>query len=419
MFTERTFRSVVWFALVAAAVLLGGTCESGSSGGNGGDGGTPPSTPATVAVFLDITSRVASSSGGGELGLLGLAFDPGYAANGLFYVNYTTGGGGSRSTRVSRFSVSAADRNRADPASETVLLEFSQPFDNHNGGQLAFGPDGYLYIATGDGGFGGDPMDNAQNLSNLLGKILRLDVHRAAVPYGIPPDNPFASNSSGFRPEIFAYGLRNPWRFSFDPPTGRIWAGDVGQASWEEIDLIVRGGNYGWDCREGAHVYTGPVGGPAAACAGPLNLVEPVWEYGHTGGNISVTGGYVYRGASASSLTGAYIYADFGSGRIWALRYDGSSPGSNTLVVDAPFGISSFGRDRDGELLVLQYDAAGGLYRIDQTSTGSGAFSYSLTRVYDTYSPALATDLQQPGDGTNRLFILEQAGVIRVLTPGT
>ncbi|OGD22650.1 MAG: hypothetical protein A2W03_16235 [Candidatus Aminicenantes bacterium RBG_16_63_16] len=417
---KRALKTAAGPVSVLTAMLLGAACESRTAR-NPGDN-TPPSTPTSVSVFLDITDRVVSNPGVGEMGLLGLAFDPGYAASGAFYVNYTTGDAGpprTRATRVSRFRVSPADRNRADPASETVLLEFPQPFDNHNGGQLAFGPDGYLYIATGDGGSGGDPLDNAQNLTSLLGKILRIDVRAAEVPYGIPPDNPFAGNTSGYRAEIYAYGLRNPWRFSFDPPTGRLWAGDVGQSDWEEIDLIVKGGNFGWDCREGAHPYTGPAGGPAAFCAGASGLIDPVWEYGHSAGNISVTGGYVYRGLTAASLRGAYLYGDFGTGRVWALTYDGVNPASNALVVDAPFLISSFGLDRDGEFYIMQWAAAGGIHRIDQTQLSAGVYSYSLTRVFDIYSPAYGTDLQHAGDGTNRLFAAELPGVIRVLTPGT
>lgn len=386
------------------------------------DGLPPPPTPDRVSVFLDISARVASNPGGGELGLLGLAFHPQYQTNGYFYVNYTAGSAGAprtRSTRVSRFQVSPTDPDKADPASETILLEFPQPFDNHNGGQLAFGPDGYLYIATGDGGSGGDPLDNAQNLTSLLGKILRIDVDSASAPYGIPPDNPFAGNARGYREEIFASGLRNPWRLSFDQPTGRIWVADVGQATWEEVDVIQSGRNYGWDCREGGHAYTGPPGGPSTACASAVDLVDPVWEYRHETGNISVTGGYVYRGPTVATLTGRYIYADFGSGRVWALSYDGVNPPLNAQIVDAPFFISSFGLDRNGELFVVQYGASGGIHRLVQTFVSPGVYTYSLSRVFDIYTPAHAVDLQHSGDATGRLFVVEQAGIIRVITPGT
>jgi hypothetical protein len=409
----QKFLAAPAFALL---ILLPAACETNT------DDPEPPTTPDTVSVFLDISGRVASSPGSGELGLLGLAFHPSYETNGFFYVNYTTGTSGAnrtRATRVSRFRVSAANRDQADPGSETILLEFPQPFDNHNGGQLAFGPDGYLYITTGDGGSGGDPQGNAQNLTTLLGKVLRINVNADPGDYAIPPDNPFAGNSSGFRQEIFAYGLRNPWRLSFDPPAGRIWAADVGQAAWEEIDLIQSGGNYGWDCREGAHAYSGPPGGPSAVCAAAANLIDPVWEYSHAAGDRSITGGHVYRGPTVTTMSGAYIYADFGSGRIWGLAYDGVNPAVNTQLIDAPFRISSFGLDAGNELYVLQYDSTGGIHKLVQTRDSAGSYSYSLSRVFDVYSPAYAVDLQHPRDSTGRIFVVEQAGIIRVITPGS
>ena len=316
-------------------------------------------------VFLDIRDRVVS---GGERGLLGLAFHPDYAQNGYFYVNYTTPG--PLRTRISRFQVDAADPNRALPESEQALLSFEQPFDNHNGGQIAFGPDGFLYVATGDGGSGGDPQNNAQNRSNLLGKILRIDVDQpeGGSAYGIPPDNPFAGNASGYREEIYAYGLRNPWRFSFDPPTGRLWAADVGQGRIEEIDLIERGGNYGWRIREGSSCFN-----PSSGCASE-GLIMPVAEYGHDLGQ-SVTGGYVYRGSSAPELEGAYLYADYVSGRVWALRYNGPGNVENTLLFDTDYSVSTFGVDEQGELYLV--DRAGSLYRFvsagSPTSSESGA----------------------------------------------
>jgi len=402
-------------ALTAALIVFAfAACESDSQEPE------PPATPGTVSIFLDISGRVASNPGGGEMGLLGLAFHPQYETNGYFYVNYTTGASGTprtRATRISRFRVSRANRDQADPESEKVLLEFAQPFDNHNGGQLAFGPDGYLYITTGDGGSGGDPLGNAQNLTTLLGKVLRININSGSAPYGIPPDNPFAGNTTGFKEEIFAVGLRNPWRLSFDPPTGRIWAADVGQGAWEEINVVQSGRNYGWDCREGAHVYTGPPGGPSAACASAINLVDPVWEYPHGAGDISITGGYVYRGPTVTSLNGRYIYADYGSGRIWALAYDGINPPLNTQIIDTPFLISSFGLDANNELYVLQYASSGGIHRLVQIPVSSGGYEYSLDRVFDAYAPAYAVGLQNAGDATGRLFVVEQAGVIRLITP--
>ncbi len=301
------------------------------------------------SVFLDIRSRVIS---GGELGLLGLAFDPDYATNGFCYVYYSVAA--PLRTRLSRLSESAQDPNAADPASEIVVLEIDQPFSNHNGGQIAFGPDGYLYVAVGDGGGGGDPQGNGQNLATLLGKILRIDV--GELPYGIPPDNPFAGNTQGYREEIYAYGLRNPWRFSFDPVTGWLWAGDVGQNAYEEIDIIENGKNYGWNVMEANHCY------PAPPCDAN-GLVLPVWEYAHDVGQ-SVTGGYVYRGAKIPDLVGAYIYADYVTGVIWSLRYDGQGAPSDELIGDTDLNISSFGVDKESEIYICAFD--GKLYTLEK-----------------------------------------------------
>jgi glucose/arabinose dehydrogenase len=301
---------------------------------------------ATVApIFLDIRSRVNDS--GNEEGLLGLAFHPDYKNNGFFYVNYTANP--PRRTVIARYRVTS-NPNQADPNSELIVLQFDQPFSNHNGGQLAFGPDGYLYIATGDGGSGGDPNNNGQSLQTLLGKILRLDVNNPSGGrnYGIPFDNPFVG--TGNREEIFAYGLRNPWRFSFDPVTKWLWAGDVGQNRLEEIDIIEKGKNYGWRIMEGNLCFN-----PSSGC-NMTGLVKPIWEYGRSLG-ISVTGGHVYRGSSVPALVGAYIYGDFGSGRIWALRYDGVNPPANTELMDTNLGISSFGVDKNFELYICAFDS--------------------------------------------------------------
>jgi glucose/arabinose dehydrogenase len=312
----------------------------------------------SAQVFLDIRDRVNDS--GNEEGLLGLAFHPNYENNGFFYVNYTAIN--PRRTVIARYTVSTNDPNQADRNSELVLLEFSQPFSNHNGGQLAFGPDGYLYIASGDGGSGGDPQGNGQSLRTVLGKILRIDVDNPSgnLNYGIPSDNPFAGNTSGFREEIYAYGLRNPWRFSFDPVTGWIWAGDVGQNRREEVDIIEKGGNYGWNLLEGNLCF--PSGIP---CTIP-GLVNPILDYGRSLG-ASITGGYVYRSTLVPQLTGAYIYADFVSGRVWALRYDGVNPPINTELQDTPLNISSFGIDQNNELYICAFD--GKIYRFKSTVT--------------------------------------------------
>jgi glucose/arabinose dehydrogenase len=331
----------------------------------------------SLTTFLDIRDRVNDS--GNEQGLLGLAFHPDYANNGYFYVNYTATQ--PNRTVISRFRVSTTDPNLALADSEYVILEYGQPYSNHNGGQLAFGPqDDYLYIAAGDGGYYGDPECNAQNLQTLLGAIHRIDVDHPSGGnrYGIPPDNPFAGNNLGYREEIFAYGLRNPWRFSFDPVTDLLWAGDVGQALWEEIDLIVSGGNYGWSMFEGTHCYNSPW-----PCTPPCNssgIIMPVWEYSHSLGQ-SVTGGYVYRGTSVPELTGKYIYADFGSGRIWSLEYTGTPPAVNTLLLDSNLGISSFGIDRKRELYICAFD--GFIYKFTPTVTVVTSDNSSLPQKFE------------------------------------
>lgn len=309
----------------------------------------------TTTIFLDISDRITDQ--GNEQGLLGLAFHPDYESNGYFYVNYTAEGSGR--TVVSRFNVSDENPDSADPNSEFEILSISQPRPNHNGGHLAFGPDGYLYISTGDGGGAGDPEENGQDRSTLHGAILRIDVDNPqnGKQYGIPADNPFADNSEGYREEIFAYGLRNPWRFSFDPETGNLWAGDVGQSSREEINLIENGLNYGWNIMEGSTCYQ-------SGDCDKTGLELPIFEYTHSNQNRSITGGYVYRGASLQELDGYYIYADFGSGRIWALNYsDPESPVSSELF-DADFPISSFGTDQNNELYFCGFD--GKIYHLSR-----------------------------------------------------
>ncbi|HEX5132568.1 MAG TPA: PQQ-dependent sugar dehydrogenase [Candidatus Krumholzibacteria bacterium] len=310
-------------------------------------------------VFLDLRERV--STDGNEMGLLGMAFAPDFARSGVFYVDYTASKRLKRVTRLSRLTVGPY-KNAASVASEMTVIEIEQPWANHNGGQIAFGPDGMLYVAMGDGGSGGDPQGNAQNRKSLLGKILRLDIARH--PYTIPADNPFRGNAQGWREEIYAYGLRNPWRFSFDRATGELWAGDVGQVTWEEINVVAAGKNYGWDCREGMHPYE-PAEQRAPACASAGEMADPVWAYGRDQG-ISVTGGFVYRGSALPDLVGWYVYGDYGSGRIWALRrVDGRT--ENRLLLRANILISSFGCDEDGELIVCAHDPTGRptqLYRL-------------------------------------------------------
>jgi len=302
--------------------------------------------------FLDITDRVASESL--EMGLLSIAFHPKYNENGWFYVDYTAAN--PLRTRISRFSVSPTDPDQGDPKSEVLILEIPQPFSNHNGGQIAFGPDGKLYVGMGDGGSGGDPFGNGQNLASLLGKILRIDIDAqdAGKAYAVPPDNPFVGKS-GAAPEIWALGLRNPWRFTFDPVTGELWTGDVGQNAWEEVDRIEKGKNYGWNTLEGSHCYA-----PPANCE-TTGMTMPLAEYSHNEG-VSITGGPVYRGKALPGLYGAYIYGDFGSGALWALRFDKDGKPQSTPIAASKKAISTFGLDEAGEVLLADF-TAGTLWR--------------------------------------------------------
>jgi len=306
-------------------------------------------------LFLDIRERV--NSRGNEEGLLGLAFHPRYGKNGFVFVNYTASN--PRRTVIARFRVNSRNPDAADPGSEVKLLEFPQPYENHNGGEVLFGPDGYLYIGTGDGGSGGDPHNNGQSLATLLGKILRIDVDHPdpGRAYGVPPDNPFAGTSN--RAEIWAYGLRNPWRFSFDPATGTLWAGDVGQDAIEEVDIIEKGKNYGWRIMEGNACFN-----PSTGCD-TTGLVRPVWDYSHDTAGVCITGGYVYRGTKLPELAGAYIYADYGSGRVWALRHDGIHPPSNRELLHSGFPIASFGMDSRKEIYLCVFD--GKIYSLAKT----------------------------------------------------
>ena len=303
--------------------------------------------------FLDIADRVEFR--GNEQGLLGLAFHPQFASNGLFFVDYTDR---SHHNVISRFQVSA-DPRLADPASERILISVDDPFANHNGGVLAFGPDGFLYAGMGDGGSGGDPLGNGQNPNSLLGKILRVDVDNGD-PYSIPVGNPFG-RSNGSR-EVWAYGLRNPWRLSFDKLTGDLYIADVGQGTWEEVDVVptgsVGGLNFGWNYREGAHAFAGD---PPAG----LNLIEPITEYSHTEGGCSITGGYVYRGA-LPEWSGIYLFADYCTGKLWGLMRSGANSSSGTwqaqLLFETHTRITTFGQDPGGE--VYYADRGGGIYRL-------------------------------------------------------
>ncbi len=308
--------------------------------------------------FLDISARVSCC---GERGLLGLAFPPDYELKGYFYVNYTNTAG---TTVISRFQKSAGSDDVADPSTEQILITIAQPFANHNGGHMAFGPtDGQLYVGMGDGGDGGDPGNRAQNPNELLGKMLRLDVETGRpYTYTVPANNPFV-NTAGFRPEIWALGLRNPWRFSFDRLTADLYIGDVGQNNFEEIDFqpaaSAGGENYGWRIMEGAHCFNPP------GCS-VTGLTLPVFEYTHAEG-CSITGGYVYRGGTFPRMQGLYFYADYCNGRIWALSRNGSA-WQSTLLLDTSINVSSFGEDEAGNLYVASHNS-GEVFRVVDTAT--------------------------------------------------
>jgi glucose/arabinose dehydrogenase len=327
--------------------------------------------------FLNITNRHPYMSD--EEGLMSIAFHPGFKTNALFYIYYNQENTGKqtmfpRRSVISEMKVSATDSNAADLSSERILLEVQQPFSNHKGGEIAFGPDGYLYIGLGDGGLGCDPLNNGQNTATFLAKILRIDVNtrgvlgqgqfQESIQYGIPADNPFVNEpymqGLGARHEIYALGLRNPWRYSFDRQTGDLWVGDVGQDLWEEVDLIVKGGNYGWCVREGMHPFKpGPPG---------AQYIDPVLEYphrpellkdskfpNHTTG-LCIIGGYVYRGQKYPSLQGVYLYADYNLGTIWGMRYKDGHVTDYATLLEQPKNIVSFAEDADGELYVMVFD---------------------------------------------------------------
>ena len=351
-------------------------------------------SPTGSSIFVDITSRVRS---GGEMGLLGMAFHPNFPTDNRVFLSYTTGTSPLVS-RVSSFRSSDAGVT-LDPASETVLLTINQPETNHNGGHIAFGPDGLLYIGIGDGGGGGDnhgDRGNGQRLTTMLGKLLRIDIDGAS-PYAIPATNPYAANAacpaagrtSGECPEIYAYGFRNPWRWNFDRENGELWLADVGQGQWEEVNQVTLGGNYGWRCREGAHDFS--PGTPGCSSGG---LIDPVTEYSHTLGN-SITGGYVYRGPQTTGLRGRYLFGDFGSGRIWAwIPENATQPREPTQLLDTDLNIASFGQGNDGELYVVHY--GGTLHKITFVSSSGSSTAPQLLSQTGCFS---ATDTKQPASG--------------------
>jgi glucose/arabinose dehydrogenase len=312
--------------------------------------------------FLDVTGRSGFTSGG-ETGLLGLAFHPMYAQNGKFFVNYTRTIGGQLQTVIAEFTASGSNANFADPATENILFTVDQPFANHNGGGLAFGKDGFLYIGLGDGGSGGDPLCNGQNINVLLGKMLRIDVDAvpaAGLNYALPPDNPFVGQTG--RDEIWLYGLRNPFRFSFDSATGNLWIGDVGQDSFEEVDMLTPqqgGANLGWNIREGTHPF-------ASACSQTgSTLTDPIFDYDRSQGDETVIGGHVYHGTKMPALVGAHVFGDFISGRVWSLTKSGTTWTRANLTTTAGGDLAAFGEDQAGELYVVRY-SSGAVQRLHQ-----------------------------------------------------
>ena len=308
------------------------------------------STISSKSIFLDVRNIVYDSSN--EMGLLGLAFHPDYKDNGFFYINYTSSN--PRKTIIARYQVNSNNPNVANSLSQSIIIEINQPYSNHNGGGIQFGPDGYLYIGLGDGGSAGDPLNHGQNLNSLLGSMLRIDVDNSlgSQNYLIPVDNPFGD-------EIYAYGLRNPWRFSFDNLTGDLWAADVGQYEIEEIDIIKKGKNYGWKTMEGNECYS-----PSTNC-NTNNLELPIWEYNHNAGACSVTGGYVYRGSKVPDLYGRYIYGDFCNGQVWSLSFDFNPVINEELGNYESSFPSSFGEDESHELYMLSF-STGKIYKFYQ-----------------------------------------------------
>jgi uncharacterized repeat protein (TIGR03806 family) len=374
------------------------------------------STDGVATVFADIVARVNSSPN--EAGLLGFALHPRFATNGLVFLSYTKP---SSSSSANLRSVLARAKSNdggltLDTSSIVELVTFDQPYSNHNGGCIAFGKDGFLYAAFGDGGSAGDPQGNGQNTNTLLGKMLRIDVDNGN-PYAIPADNPF--RAGGGKPEIFAYGLRNTWRFSFDRLTGDLWAGDVGQNKYEEIDKIVVGGNYGWGRREARHCYT------TAPCT-IEGAIDPIVEYDH-GQGISVTGGYVYRGSQIPELYGRYLYGDFGSGKIWSIGVDEANPTPKVLVTSS-YSIASFAQDNAGELYVLDY-ASGKIKKLGAAIATNGIpQKLSQTGCFDPADPRVPTaklvhyDVNSPlwSDGAEkaRWMALPDGGKVHIRPDG-
>jgi uncharacterized repeat protein (TIGR03806 family) len=384
---------------------------------------TFPNDPnaAAATVFIDHTAKVNSSFN--ESGLLGMAFHPNWSTNHQIFLSYTAPSATSPTnlkSTISRFTSSDGGKT-VDPASEQVLLAFDQPYENHNGGNILFGPDGYLYIGFGDGGSGGDPMGNGQNVNVLFGKMLRINVDSGS-PYDIPPSNPFASG--GGAKEIYAWGLRNPWRWSFDRATGDLWLGDVGQNLYEEVDKIQLGGNYGWNTTEGLHCY-------ATMPCDKGGIIDPLVEYDHTVGNC-VIGGYVYRGSAIPSLVGTYIYGDNGVGAVWALTFDPiTGKGVPVLLGNSGTNPSSFGEGVDGEIYLVPYGTPSVIRKLVPTaSPGPSSFPEKLSQTGcvdtgDATKPAsglipydVNTPLWSDGASKRRWLALPDGGKVHINDDG-
>lgn len=344
-------------------------------------------TVSTRKTFMNLTSKV--TQGGSETGLLGIAFHPDFETNRYFFISYTFDSSGAPSgtwSRLSRFTVDVSNPDTARLNTEYIIMTVPQPYSNHNGGKIAFGNDNYLYYSLGDGGSGGDPLGNGQNRTTLLGKILRINIDSAGVGrnYSIPVTNPYYGNTSGWKEEIYAWGLRNVWKFNFDYHTNTIWAGDVGQGAWEEVDIIESGKNYGWNKMEGFQCY-------GTCDTTGKGFTRPIWNYSHSLG-ISITGGFVYRGSNLPGLYGKYLYADYLYGSIWALTYDGVNPATNVRLWDTTnnvFSISSFGVDASNEVYVVRYGSSGRIYKLVDTTAANLNVKLSIEGFYNTTADRL------------------------------
>ncbi len=369
--------------------------------------------PPTQKTFLDISGRVSPSSAGSEVGLLGLAFHPSYVTNRYFYVDFTnTPSGGSLTSYIARYEVSPTNPDSALSSTETIFLTQVQPFSNHNGGKVIFGPDGYLYISFGDGGSAGDPNGNGQNKSVLLGKILRIDVNTASGgnQYSIPPTNPFFGSST-FKQEIYSYGMRNPWRTAFDIPTGRFYCADVGQSAREEVDIIVSGGNYGWNVMEGNICYS-----PSSGCD-TSGKIKPIVDFTRTDCG-SITGGYVVRSSpQLPQLEGQYIVGDYVTKKMFAINYTGVVPAPTTLLLTASSAISTFGVDKAKNVYACTYLTAGKLMKLVDTRVGIGNYSsetpdqyYLLQNYPNPFNPSTKITFAIPQTGNATLIVYDNMG---------